>query len=261
MIPMLTLLAESKTMLGEQPAVSMEEFSAHKPILEEEAVKIMSFIETKTSSEISEGLGVSQQLGIKVHDLAYDFPHKLTGYKAIYGFTGEAFKGLDAKTLSPEALEKAGKELKFISSVYGILNAEDIIKPYRFEFNKPFTASNKSPIQIFKPKVTIELVKFIKENEVNDIIDLLPGDADKCIDWKIVRAFSKVHKVCFQELTPEGKLKTPIAKTLKEMRGRMARQILTDGIESFKDLISKESDHYMYSEEYSKTGLPVFLIG
>ena len=216
-------------------------------------------MENLSPIQIAEILGISNQLAIKAHSLAFDFPHKATGYKAIFGFTGEAFKSLDAKTLGNSELENANKCLRLISSVYGFLHPSDIIKPYRCEFNKPIAPGHKTPIQVFKPKITVELVKYIKENKIQDVVNLLPGDADKCIDWKIVRAFVKVHKICFQTITPEGKLKTPLAKRLKELRGEMARRILTDGLQNFQELTKMESNNFVFSPNDSKPLLPVFL--
>ncbi|MCH5228228.1 MAG: YaaA family protein [Muribaculaceae bacterium] len=256
---MLIFLAESKTMSAEQKPVEPELFENNKPVFEDIADSLMSYLESLPTLEISEILGISHQLSVKTHNLAYDFPHKNTGYKALYGFTGEAYRGLDVSSLSSEAIERAEKNLKIISSVYGLLNASDIIKPYRCEFNKPIYPDSKTAINIFKPKLTVEVVKKIKNNGIKDIINLLPGDADKCLDWKIIRAFASVHKVCFQTITQDGKLKTPTTQRLKEMRGTMAREILNNDIRTFEQLKEFRSDHFIFSKADSKNGLPVFI--
>lgn len=256
---MLLLLAESKTMSAHQLPIDPEEYLREIPVLEPVADAIMHHMEMLTPDNIAEILSISRQLAVKAHSLAYEFPYKHTGYKAIKAFTGEAYRGLDVETLSQEALQRADHELRIISSVYGILKPGNIIKPYRCEFNKCITPSSKTPIQVFKPKVTIETVNYIKENKVADIIDLLPADADKCLDWKIIRAFASVHKICFQTITTDGTLKTPIAKRLKELRGKMAREILTEGISSFKELITHKSDNFVFSPGDSRPGLPVFI--
>ena len=256
---MLVLLAESKTMSNLEGTVDDKILAEHLPVFENTADGIMTRMESLSPADISSILGISHQLSVKAHNLAYEFSHKATGYEAIYGFTGEAFRSLDAKTLTPEALNYSKNNLQFISSVYGLLKSSDIIKPYRCEFNKPVAPDNKTPIQIFKPKITTYLVNYIKDNKVRDIINLLPADADKCIDWKIVRAFAKVHKICFQTITPEGKLKTPIAKRLKELRGLMAREILLNQIDSFQELTNIRSEHFIFSADDSKPLLPVFI--
>ena len=246
-------------MSDSQSPISDIEFLNHKPVFEETADTIMSLMVQKSPMEIASLMGISNQLAIKARTLAYDFPNKITGIKALYAFIGEAFRALDIKSIPAEKLDESQHNLRIISSVYGVLKPFDIIKPYRCEFNKAIATDNKTPIQLFKPKNTIDIVNFIKENKVKDIIDLLPGDADKCLDWKIIRAYSNVHKICFQTITPEGKLKTPIAKRLKELRGLMARLIFRENISSFNELISREWDHFAFSEVDSKPGLPVFI--
>ena len=256
---MITLLAESKTMGNTQSPISREDFIAHTPFFETQADSIMEYIASLPPSQIASNLGISNQLAVKAHNLAYDFPHKLTGYKALNAFIGEAFRAFDVTTLPEETIEFSYDKLRIVSSVYGLLKPDDIIKPYRCEFNKTVSADHKTPIQIYKPKITVDFVKFIKENKIRDVINLLPGDADKCFDWKIIRAYTKVHKICFQALTSEGKLKTPIAKRLKELRGLMARIILEQKIESFDDLKKAESHQFIFSPQDSKPLLPVFI--
>lgn len=256
---MITLLAESKTMSGDQLPVTELNFQNHKPVLEDMADNLMEDMAHMNPLEISSTLGISLQLAKKANSLAYDFPHKLTGYKAINGYVGDAYRGLDIKTISDNGLEAIYNNLIIISSVYGILRGDDIIKPYRCEFNKEIAPGRKTPIQFFKSKVTIEMVKLVRDGKIGDVIDLLPADADKCVDWKIVRAYTKVHKVCFQIITSEGKLKTPIAKRLKELRGIMCRTIAEKGIKTFQALTKVESPHFIFSPQDSKPGLPVFI--
>ena len=246
-------------MSGDQFPVSAEEFDKNKPIFEEGADSIMEYLASLTASEIASLMNISGQLAIKSHNLAFEFPYKLTGYPALYAFTGEAYRGLDISTVSKDALQNINDKLRIVSSTYGLLRPEDLIKPYRSEFNKKIAPQGLTPIQFYKQKITIEFVKYIKENKVRDVINLLPADADKCFDWKIIRAFSSVHKVVFQEMTPEGKFKTPIAKKLKELRGSMFRAILENGIETFEELKKVKSEHFIFSSEDSKPLLPVFL--
>ena len=242
-----------------QEPVTHEDFLSRRPIFEDMADEIMNYISGLTPQEISTRLGISSQLAVKAHNLAYDFPHKITGYKAIEGFTGEAYKAFDIKSLSSSSIENIDEKLRIISSIYGCLRPSDIIKPYRCEFNKPIDSSNKTPITIFKPKITVEFVKFIKEHKIREVIDLLPADADKCLDWKIIRAFVSVYKINFKTISTAGDLKTPLAKRLKELRGLMCRTIIENGIETFDQLKRVESDNFIYSPLDSKPMLPVFI--
>ena len=256
---MYVLLAESKTMLSDQSEIADNELKSRLPVFEEIADKEMGFITSLKPDEIAEILGISQNLATKCLSYAYDFPNKTTGYSALKGFIGEAYRGLDASTLSAKALEAANSNLIIISSLYGLLKPSDIIKPYRLEFNKPIYPDRKSAIKIYKQKATIEFVRRIKAEDKKEIIDLLPADADSMLDWKIIRAFAKVYKIRFQTIDSNGKLKTPLAKRLKELRGMMCRQILEEGLTEFSQLKDIQSSHFIYSEDDSKEGMPVFI--
>ena len=246
-------------MSGTQFPISESDFLAHKPIFESQADDIMAYLGSLPTAELAERLGVSLQLAGKAHNLAFEFPHKITGFKALLGFKGEAYRALDVSSIPTDILKSADEKLRIVSSVYGILKPDDIIKPYRCEFNKKVSSDGKTSIQLYKSKITIEFVKYIKEKKINDVINLLPGDADKCFDWKIIRAFTSVHKVVFQTFNSEGKLKTPNTGRLKELRGLMFRTILEEGIDSFQQLKNVNSEHFIYSPEDSKPLLPVFI--
>ena len=256
---MLIFLAESKTMRAEQQPVAPSQFSEKSPLLETMADKLMADFSSFSPYEISERLGISLPLAIKSRSLAYEFANKSIGSQALYTFTGEAFRGLQATSLSPEAKEIADTSLRFISSAYGILSPSSIIKPYRLEYNKKCAPEDKTPVQYFKSKVTIAVVNQIKTDGVKDIINLLPADAEMMLDWKIIRAFAKVHKICFRSMLPDGKLRTPSSQRLKELRGLMCRMILQNSIQSFSSLISQESPHFAYSPDDSRPLLPVFI--
>lgn len=257
---MIVLLAESKTMSSQEEEISQQTYKAHEPTLEAMADKTMAYISSLSSEEISERLGVSGNMARSISKMAYEFPFKSLGYTAIKGFTGVAFKAFRAEDLSQGNLEYAQNHLRIISSLYGILRPCDIIKPYRLEFNKNCGPANENITKYLKAKTTISLVKFLKETAVKEVLDLLPSDAAKLIDWKIIKAFAKVERVSFQFIDSNEKLKTPGAAKLKELRGKMAREIIEKEIKEYKDLIKTESIDYLHSKEYSKPGYPVFLV-
>ena len=240
--------------------VSTDDFSELQPSLEKMADDIMHYVATLSPSQFADILSVSNTLAIKALKFAYDFPNKSTGLPALNSFIGDAYRSLDASTLSQNAITASESKLRIISSAYGILKPDNIIKPYRLDFNKNVCGESLSPAKVFKQKVTVNLVKYIKDTGVKDIINLLPADAELCIDWKILRAFAKVHKVYFKSISNDGKLKTPIAKRLKQLRGLMCRDILEKGLDSFAALTTAESSHYVYSPGDSKPLMAVFIV-
>lgn len=256
---MISLIAESKTMDSGNSNFKSPEFNKNIPLMEDMAIKTMDFIKGISAAEISERLGISHTLAVKAHSFALDFFLKDSGEKALDIFTGEFYKALDVKSLNEDAIKRADENVLIVSSLYGLLKPDDFIKPYRLEFNKDCGPDGNNIIKYLKPKVTVNLVKILKEKSEKEILDLLPGDASKCVDWKLVKAFTKVMKPDFKTVGEGGKLITPHAGCLKELRGKMLRMILLNNINSFKDLLDSSSPDFEYVAEMSKPGLPLFI--
>ncbi len=238
---MLTLIAESKTMLDWEQSVSREQFEANTPVGEAAADEIMARVADMDVADIASAIKISPAMAAKVVRMAYEFPNKQTGLRAIDAFTGVVFKNFDYPSLSPEEKERTSEQVRIISSLYGWLRPEDIIKPYRFDFTTPLAPDDKTFATFWKKDVTIQLVKYLQANCENSILNLLPADAAKCIDWKLVKRFAKVWKVDFKE-EDGAAVRTPHAGKLKALRGTLLREIITRGISAPTDLLTLETD-------------------
>lgn len=249
---MLILIAESKTMLEEQQSISAECLESNTPAGEEQAAIIMNRLGRMEQPELIAETGLTPSLAAKLRTMIYEFPNKTTGQKAIEAFTGVVFKALSYDSLPVSARETCGKDVRIVSSLYGLLRPGDIIKPYRLDFTAKAAPDGASLNSFWKKDATIQLVRTIQEGGHADILNLLPGDAAKCFDWKIIKRFCKVWKADFVEMTENGTTKTPNATKLKTMRGTLLRSILCEGISSVKALQTIKSDDFMFE------GTPVY---
>lgn len=252
---MLVLIAESKTMLSSESNIGLENYGAHKPLYDDVASEIMESLGSDTVAELASMLKLSGTLAAKMKKMIYEFGYKQTGYPAITAFTGVVFKSLDFDSLSDSAKERARDEVRIISSLYGWLRPSDIIKPYRLDFTSRLEggpSAGKTLNTFWRMDVTKALVRKLQEDHIGDILNLLPADASKCIDWKLVKRFAGVWKVDFQEMREGGVMKTPRAERLKALRGSLLRQILTEGIADIETL------RHVSSESYFCEGTPVY---
>lgn len=241
---MLILIAESKTMQEHENLIGREFFESNMPAGERGADEIMKRVAGIPTTEIAAAMKVSTTMAARVVRLAYEFPNKTTGLSAIDGFTGVVFRNLDYKSLSDEDKVRVGARVRIISSLYGWLRPADIIKSYRFDFTTPLAPDDSSFTAFWRKDVTIRMVKFLKESGERVILNLLPSDAAKCIDWKLVKRFAKVWKVDFKEHTGEA-VRTPHAGKLKAMRGLLLREIITRDINDPASLLTLETDDLM----------------
>lgn len=240
---MLILAAESKTMALPHlldPGVA----TSHTPLYEENAADIMLHLRDIPRPQLAAELKLGEAATRQAAEWVYDFPDKRMGLPAIDAFTGVVFKALDAGSLTPEAKERASHGLRLISSLYGWLHPDDIIKPYRLDFGAKLAPGNKALNAYWKKDVTLALIRYLKENDMAEIVNMLPADASRCIDWKLVKHYARV--VIPQFKTTDGNsLRTPHAGKLKRLRGEMIRDILEQDIDSADALRDLSGDNYM----------------
>lgn len=257
---MIILIAESKTMNLNPHSVTEDEFFKHTPHFEREAEEIVNYLDSLDMSEFKNKLSLSDSLAIKARKLFYDFSFKNEGWSSLYAFTGDVYRALDINSLSQNAIDYLNKNLFIVSSLYGVLNTQDIIKPYRLDFTAEASPGGGKLVNFWKQKLSIWIVKYIKEaSGQREILNLLPADASNLFDWKIIKAFAKVYKVDFKKIEGDG-YKTPSAGKLKALRGEMVRIIAENNISSLNLLSSINSENFSYSKETSRTDYPSFVI-
>lgn len=218
--------------------IDQEIYESNKPAGEEQADEIMAHVASLTSSDIAGLVKISLPMATKVARMAYEFPNKLMGLKAMESFTGVVFKSFDFNSLSTVEKRRVSENVRIISSLYGWLRPNDIIKPYRFDFTTPIAPDDKTLYSFLRKDVTIELVRYLKDRGEKSILNLLPSDAAKCIDWKLVKNFAKVWKVDFKEPKDGSGWQTPNAGKLKAFRGKLLRDIITKDINNPTELLT-----------------------
>lgn len=241
---MLILIAESKTMGRCEQHTGPLAYNAHRPATEDVADEIMESLRGATAEELATDVKISLPLARKLMEMIYEFPNKKLGGEAVKEFTGVVFKALDASSLSSREHARLCKRVRIISSLYGWLKPDDIIKQYRLDFTTPVAPDGKTLAAYWRETVTELLMKTIDAEAHEDIINLLPGDAARCIDWRSIEKRAKVWKIDFQEMLSGGKTRTPNAGRLKTLRGRLLRQIIVENINSATDLLSIEGNGY-----------------
>lgn len=242
---MIVLIAESKTMAPCNAMLSSETLSSHTPVFGGMADDVMSRIATMDAADVVTATKLSAAMAGRLLEMAYEFPNKALGAEAIEAYTGVVFKALSYPTLSDGGKALCRHQARIISSLYGWLRPDDIVKPYRLEFSSPLAPSDLQMSKFWRKDCTIALVKTLREQGEQDVIDLLPADASKCIDWKLVKRFAKVWKIDFQAVGDGGTLRTPHSGCLKTLRGHLLRAILERGLTDASELLTLETDQLL----------------
>ena len=242
---MLILIAEAKTMADCRQVISPQQYDSNHPLLESQADDIIRTLKPLQAAELAGTIGISTSLARKLTQMIYDFHNKNTGEEAIRAFSGVVFKAFDYNSLSAAEKDYVSGCVRIISSLYGWLRPNDIIKPYRFDFTSKIPPHNTTLAALMRSGTTACLINELESQQSGDIIDLLPSDAARCIDWKMIQGNANVWKIEFKEIVSGDKTRTPNAGTLKKLRGLLLRQIIQENIKTPQDLMRIESDHYI----------------
>lgn len=250
---MLILIAEAKTMKREELEIPHETYEANRPGGERAASEIMEIVNGMPVAEIAAAVKISPDMARSLKTMAYEFPNKSLGYPAIEAFTGVVFRSLDYDSLSIQDREWAEPRLRIISSLYGWLRPSDIIKPYRLDYSTPLSPVHTALSSFWRSSVTEQLLRHLRESGTTTVIDLLPADAAKAIDWKEVKKEAQVYKVDFKELNGES-VRSPHAGKLKTLRGSLLRTIILNRLSSIEELATLDSDILCPIESYAPAG-------
>lgn len=240
---MLILIAESKTMAPCDRGVDVSA-RTHSPVFDLQAADIMLPLVDVDNAELCRKIKISPAMAADLRRMAYDFHDKSVGLPAVRAFTGVVFKAFDYESLSAAEQRRCNDNVRIISSLYGWLRPDDIIKNYRLDFTARIAPDCGSLCNWWRRLVTDRLLAELCETGTADILDLMPADAAKCIDWKQLPPCIRVWKADFRQIDGAS-VRTPHAGRLKILRGLLLRQIIIESVADPDSLLTLISDEYM----------------
>lgn len=256
---MLILIAESKTMRSDVVSVTPDQYARHCPVFESVADTTAMVLRTLPLPELAERLRLGPKSSSDAFKAYYDFPDKSTGLQAIEAYTGVVFRNLDYKSFSDSQRAFTVDNVGIISSLYGFLRPDDLVKPYRLDFNSPvMNGTSATPMRYWRTPITDELIKIISGGRHATIINLLPKDAADCIDWKRVAAHASVITIDFKIQRAQS-LVTPQAGALKAMRGQLLRQIILNRVTDPSGLAGLETENSHNADGLQPDGRMLFV--
>lgn len=239
---MLILIAESKTMTKCERDIAPEYISLHRPAFDDTANSLMSSWRDIPIEQLSEAVKISLPMAREMKNMIRDFSDKSHGITAIESFTGVVFKALDFNTMTDTDKDFACRHLRIISSLYGWLRPDDVIKPYRLDFTTRLAPDDNTLASFWQNQIAQTIISEIDRTGCTEIVDLMPSDAAKCINMKVLKKKATVWKIAFEK--NDGKsVRSPHAMKLKTLRGTLLRQIINERIDDISTLCSL-SEHY-----------------
>lgn len=221
-----------------------------------EAERLNKLLKKKSAKDLSKLMSISDNLGQLNYERNQEWELPFTkdnARQAIYAFSGDVYRGIDAYTIDTKKLDKLEDTVRIISGLYGILKPLDLIQPYRLEMGtKMPVGKHKNLYEFWQKKVTQALNEELEDEEL--FVNLASNEYFKAIDTKALKV--PVVNVAFKEFK-NGNYKI-IAIYAKLARGLMTRYIIDTDAKTIDDLKGFNYENYGFSEELSSENELVF---
>ena len=165
---------------------------------------------------------------------------------ALMAFSGEVYRGLDAKSLDETAIKYLQKNFRMLSGLYGLLKPSDRVMLYRLEMGRKFKFDgHKNLYEFWKDQVTEQLNSELKAKDI--VLNLASKEYFKVIDQAKVEA--PIIDFDFYDYR-EGKLKTIVVYT-KHARGLVARYCAENEVKTLDEVKAFNLENYRIDEKLS----------
>lgn len=223
----------------------------------DDAAHIHKYLKEKTPKYLLDLMEISPKLADENWERNQKWNAKPTAKNsapAMFAFTGEVYRGLDAKTLDKKAVDYLQKNYRILSGLYGLLKPSDKVMLYRLEMGRPFEFEEyKNLYSFWTDKVTEQLNSELKKNEI--VLNLASNEYFKVIDKKKLN--HQVIDFDFYELK-DGKPKTIVVYT-KHARGLVVRFCAETNAKTLNDVKAFNYEGYRIDEEKSTDSNLVFV--
>ena len=175
---------------------------------------------------------------------------------AIFAFNGDTYRGLEARSLEPDALEWGARHLRILSGLYGVLRPGDQIQPYRLEMGSRLrTARGRSLYDFWGDRIAKALNADAAEAGTDVLVNCASVEYFGAVDRDALTL--RVITPVFMEDRPGGP--KIVSFHAKRARGAMARFILEHRLSDPQALQDFDAGGYGFAPELSQPDRPVFL--
>lgn len=175
--------------------------------------------------------------------------------EALLAFTGEAYRGLDAGSLSDKELKYLQDHLIILSGLYGVLCPMDLMMPYRLEMGTKWqiTGKQKNLYMYWQDKVT----GYLNEHSNGLLVNIASNEYFKVLDKK--KYTGRIITCEFKD-NKGGEYKA-VMTWAKHARGAMARFMAQHQIEEPEHLKGFDLDGYLFNKGLSTEDHFIFTRG
>ncbi|TVQ17476.1 MAG: YaaA family protein [Spirochaetaceae bacterium] len=220
----------------------------------ESARRVMGAVRALPRAELHRRLKLTAGL-VEDVDRAIEAWSGRGGRPAAFAYTGETYRGVAIRSLADGALAAAGRQIRILSALYGVLRPLDRIEPYRLDFSVSLrVGQTRSLYEFWREQVTAHLADDVRETGALAVVNLASGEFARAVDATALGV---------PVITPEfrqrerGTLKG-VTVFSKQARGAMARWIVTTGVQRPDELARFAEEGYSLLTDARQPGALIF---
>lgn len=254
---MIILLSPAKD-LATEPVKGVKPLT--KPRCLEQSAPLADKLRGMSERKLATLMDISPKLAALNHARYQEWAPPFTARNAmpaVFAFNGEAYRGLDARSLDSDDLRFAQRHLRILSGLYGVLRPLDLMQAYRLEMGTRLSMARncKDLYAYWGDRITELINEDLEAVEGDVVVNLASAEYFKAV--RPARLKANVITPVFKDLTPKGY--RVVMMYAKHQRGAMARHIIQHRILEPVLLKRYAEDGYRYSEEESTAHEWVFL--
>ncbi len=251
---MLILLSPAKN-LNETRAAGK---ATTHPRLLKEAEDLIRVMRNWSEAEIADLMKVSSKIArLNAERISSWTPQSGSSQAAADMFDGDVYKHLEMATLGENTRAAAGRRLRILSGLYGLLRPTDDVCAYRLEMGRKIPGHSAETLYRFwGSKIARALVEDASELDTEIVINLASDEYSKSVDRTALDNLRLISPRFEEERNGVRKV---ISFSAKRARGAMARWILENEFSESEDLEMFDVGGYSFHREASTVECPVFV--
>ena len=239
---MIAVLSPAKTLDYASPFPPVE---ATRPRFEEEAGVLAAAAGRLGPKRLGELMGISAKLAA-LNTARFRGFEAAEARPALFAFAGDVYRGLEARTLEPEATAFAQGHVRLLSGLYGLLRPLDLIRPYRLEMGTRWAPRRKSLTDWWGDRIAAALADDLAAEGSGTVLNLASQEYWAALAGRLP-AGVRVVAVDFRQAGPDGPRFESFAA--KRARGTMARWMAEHRIEEIDAMKGFDGDGYRFAGE------------
>lgn len=251
---MIVLLSPAKSLDYESALPAMNDT---QPRFQAESEQLISKLRGLSKKKLSSLMSLSKDLtelnAMRYQEWEPDFSDAASR-PAAYAFTGEVYRGMDAKQWNDKDRAFAQDHVRILSGLHGVLRPLDRIRPYRLEMGTKLPVRRKKNLyEFWQEKLTATLKEELAVSDNKVVVNLASNEYAKAV--KLDQLDAEVITPVFKDRKGDD-LKI-VMMYAKHARGEMASYIVKNKIKDPEDLKGFES--YAFSPKHSNGNEWVFI--